>query len=98
MVASIRKLVNTLLSTLFTALQPSLMAQLLSTIDMDINNNIIRGKSASSSKFSSKKSSTHLAASSIPYHERMEIQNNLLSKDFQKPIDSSQLSYTLNNS
>jgi len=96
-VALIRELVNTLLSTLLTTLQPSPMAQLPSTIDIDVNNNIIKGRSASSSKFSSREPSTYSVISSIPYHERMEIQNNLLSEDFQEPVDSSQLFYILNN-
>jgi len=66
-------------------------------MDMDVDTDIIRGISASSSKFSSRESSTHSTASSIPYHERMEIQNNLLNKDDQEPVDSSQLSYALSN-
>ena len=58
---------------------------------------MIRRRSASSSQISSRESSTHSIASSTPYYERMEIQNNLLNEDIQKLVDSSQLSYTSNN-
>ena len=57
----------------------------------------IRGRLASSSKFSSRESSTHLISSSIPYPKRMEIQSNLLDEDIQKSVDSFQLFYALNN-
>jgi len=65
-------------------------------MDMDIDSNIIRGMSASSSRISSRESSTHLIISLSPYNKRMEIQNNPLNKDVQEPIDSSQLSYASN--
>ena len=97
MVAPIRELANTLFSTLFIALQPFPMAQLPSIMDMDVNTDIIRGRSASSNRISSRESSTHLNASSVPYHKRMGIQNNLLNEDVQEPVDSSQLSYASNN-
>ena len=95
-VASIRELVNKLFSTSAINLQPFQMAQFSSNMDMNINTNIIRERSISSSKISSRELSTHLIASSSPYHERMEMQNNLLDKDVQEPINNSQLSYTLN--
>jgi len=63
-------------------------------IGVDID--IIRGRSASSSRNSSRESSILLNASSSPYHEIMEMQNNFLDKNVQNPIDSSQLSYVSN--
>jgi len=50
-------------------------------MDIDIDINMIRGRSTSSSQISFRESSTHSAASSIPYHKRIEIQNNLLNED-----------------
>jgi len=72
------------------------MAQLPFTMDMDINTDIVRGRSALSSKNSSRELSILFQASSMAYHERMEIMNNFLSKDIQDLIDSLQLSYTSN--
>ena len=60
---------------------------------MDINIDIIKRRSASSSKLNSRKSSIFSNVSSFPYHERMERNNNLLDKDVWDPIDSFQLSY-----
>ena len=91
MVTPIRELANTLFSTSFTTLQSNPMAQLPSNMD------IIRGRSASSSQISSRESLTHSAASSTPYHERMEIQNNLLNEDEQEPVESFELSYASGN-
>jgi len=62
-------------------------------MDMDMDIDIIRGRSNSSSKVSSRELSTHSDTSTTPYHKRMEIQNNILDKDIQKPIKSPQLSY-----
>jgi len=73
------------------------MAQFPFNTNMNVNTDIIREKSTSYSKVSSRESSTHLTASSTLYHQRMEIQNNFLDEDIQEPIDSSQLSYILNN-
>jgi len=94
---SIRELVNILFSTSSTALQPSPMAQLSFTIDIDVDNNIIRIRSAFSSKFSSRELSTYSTTSFIPYHKRMEIQNNLLNKNIQESVDSFQISYVSSN-
>ena len=69
------------------------MPQLLSNIDIDINCDIIRGRSALSSKASSKNSSVFSSTSSAPYYEYIELNNNLLDIEFPEPINSSQLSY-----
>ena len=66
-------------------------------MDIDVNINILREKSAFSSQVSSRKSLTHSVASSTPYHKRIEIQNNLLNKDEQKAVKVFELSYTLDN-
>ena len=42
----------------------------------DINIDTSRGRSTFSSSHSSRASSTHSAASSVPYHARMEQQSN----------------------
>ena len=80
-VVLIRELVNILFFTYSTTLQSNPIAQLPSNIDMDVDINIIRERSTFSSQISSRESSTHLAILSIPYHERIEIQNNLPNKD-----------------
>jgi len=54
------------------------MASLISNMDIDIDSDIIRGRSASSSRISSRESLTHSNALSIPYHKRMKALNNLL--------------------
>ena len=97
MVVPIRELANKLFSTTAINIQPLQIAQFPSNMDMDINTNIIRGRSTSFSKVSSKKSSTHSTVSSTLYHQRMEIQNNFLDEDIQEPINSFQLSYVSNN-
>jgi len=66
-------------------------------MDMDVNTDIVRERSTSSSKNSSKTLSIISQALSIAYYEKMEVMNNLLSKDSQNPINSSQLSYASNN-
>ena len=97
MVVLIRELANKLSSTSAINLQPLQMAQFPSNMDMDIDTNIIRGRSTSSSKTSLRELFTHSTTSSTPYHERMEIQNNFLNKDIQELVNSSQLSYVSNN-
>ena len=93
MVAPIRELANIQFSTSALNSKPLLMANLPSEMDMDVDCNIIRGRSTSSSKASSRNSSVTSNVSSIPYYERMEINNNLPDEDLRDPIDSSQLSY-----
>jgi len=74
------------------------MARIPANKTMNIDNyNDIRGRTTSSSKTSSRSALITSNASSILYHERMEINNNLLDKEFRDPIDSSQPSYKDNN-
>ena len=67
-----------------------------SVMEMDINKvdncDDIR-RSPSSNKVSSRSISISSSISSIPYHERIVINNDLTDKEFKKPVDSSQLSY-----
>ena len=101
MVVSNRNLKNIHLSTSVfssTALQiDCLLADLVIDIDdyRNINNydNIRWRTSLTSSKVSSRNTSVVSKISSITYHERMEIQNELLDKDFIELIDNSQLLY-----
>ena len=88
MVATIREPANIHFSTSALNLKPLLIANLLSEMDMDIDCNIIRGRSTSSSKVSPRNSLVILNASSISYHKRMEINNNLPDEDSRDPIDS----------
>ena len=69
-----------------------------SAMDIDFNKNVnnfdnVRGRSPSPSRVTSRSTSVISKTSSIPYHERMEIQNDFLEEEFREPIDSSQLSY-----
>jgi len=92
MVVPIRELANKQLFTSTISSKLSNMAHLPFATDMNINN-ITRGRSTSSSKMSSRSTSVVSDASSIPYHLRIEINNDLLDKITVEPIDSSQLSY-----
>jgi len=65
-------------------------------IDID-NYNDIRERMTSSSKASLRSASVTFNTSSIPYHKRMKINNNLPNKELRDPIDSFQLSYKGNN-
>jgi len=64
-------------------------------MDMNINCNIIR-RLTFSSKINLRKPSVISNTLTTLYHKRIDINNNLLDKDIQNLIDSSQLSY--NNS
>ena len=68
------------------------MTHLPSAMDIDIDD-ITRGGSTSSNKISSKSVSVVSDASSIPYHLRIEINNDFPDEIRVKSIDSSQLSY-----
>ena len=95
MVAPVREVVNKQFSfsSAITVISNSTMAQIPSNMDMNIDKDIIRGRSALSSKASSRSSSISLSTSSIPYHQHMEINNDLPDTETREPIDSSQLSY-----
>ena len=86
------ELANKKLFTSIISSKLSNIAHLPSTTDMDVDN-ITRGKSTSLSKMSSRSASVVSDASSIPYHFRMKINNNLPDKITVKPTNSSQLSY-----
>jgi len=96
MVVPIRELANIHFSSLAFSSKPFQMANLPSYMDMDVNCNCIRGRSASSSKINLREASILSNASSTPYHERMEMNNNLPDEDIWDSIDSSQLSYDRN--
>ena len=61
------------------------MVQNNSNMDMDIN--IPRGRSASSSTDSSRALSVHSDLSSIPYHKRVKVQSNKLTWDKQVDLN-----------
>jgi len=63
-------------------------------MDIDIDIDMIRRRSTSSSQISSKELLTYSVVSSIPYHKRIEIQNNLLNEDKQELVESFELSHT----
>jgi len=69
MIAPIRELVNTLFSTTPTVIQTSQIAQLPSTIDMNIDTDIIRERSTFSNLNSSRKLSILSKMSFMAYHE-----------------------------
>jgi len=56
---------------------------------MDVDNNFIRKRMNSSSKVSSKSTLVTSNASSIPYYERMETNNNLPNEEVRNLIDNS---------
>ena len=73
MVAFIRELANTLFSTSAITLQHFQIAQLLSDMDININIDIIRGRSTFSSRISSRVSLTYSIISLFLYYERIEM-------------------------
>jgi len=62
------------------------MARTLAYKAMDIDN--IRERSTSPSKMSSKSPLISSTTSSIPYHKKMEINNDFPDKKFTEPVDS----------
>ena len=62
-------------------------------MDIDIDYNDIRGRSALSSKVGLRISSISSNTLLRPYHEHIVMNNNLLDIDIWKPINSFQLSY-----
>ena len=77
------------------------MNSLPSTLEIDINSinnyNDVRKRTYFLSNVSTRSMSIVSQASSLPYHERMLINNNLPDKEIIEPIDSSQLSYSGNS-
>jgi len=65
-------------------------------MDMDVDNNIIRGISALSNKAGSRSSLIFSSTSSILYYQCMEINNDILDINCQEYIDCYQLSYERN--
>jgi len=65
------------------------MAQIPSNMDMSIDYDIIRGRSALSSKSDSRSSSISSSTSLVPYYKHMEMNNNLPDFNIWNPIDSS---------
>jgi len=96
-----KELANTLFSFDISISNISLfipMAQNPSNMNMNINTDVTRGRSASSNINNSRESSTHLDTSSVPYHKRMKIQsdNTLWSEQVEiEKRDSFSLSYTI---
>jgi len=72
------------------------MAQIPANMDMDINIDISRGRSALSFSKSSRESSMHLNASSVLYHTRMEIQSNNFLWSEQVKAEEIAFSYAIN--
>jgi len=71
----------------------------VAVMDVDKVDNFddIRERSSLSSKVSFRSTSVSLSTSSIPYHKRMVINNNIPDEEFKEPIDSFQLSYKDNS-
>jgi len=69
------------------------MSQIPYNMDIDVNCNIIKGRSTLSSKADSRNSSVFSSTSLVSYHKCMELNNNFPEDDIQDPINSSQLSY-----
>ena len=69
------------------------MANLPFYIYMNIDGNYIRERSISLSKMNSRKALILSNTLSTLYHERMEMNNNLLNENVWNPINSSQLFY-----
>ena len=76
MIALIRELVNIILSTTTKALSTNIKTQITANMDMNINVDISRGRSALSNSNNSRESSIHSNVFSIPYHIRMKVQSN----------------------
>jgi len=94
MVAPNRDLRNVQISTSAFSSTTLQMDRLLASLAMDIDNfDNVRERSPSSSRVTSRSNSVISKISSIPYHKRMEIQNDFSEEELREPINSSQLSY-----
>jgi len=96
MVTPIREVANKHLLFTSGSTLHSTIVQNPSNMNMNMDNNIIRGRSTLSSKASLRSSLISSSTSSIPYHQHIEINNDILDIDCQEPIDCSQLSYEEN--
>ena len=65
-------------------------------MDMDINCNVIRGRSALSSRIGLRNLSVLFITLLVLYYKHMELNNDLLDDNVWDPIDISQLSYKEN--
>ena len=87
------------LSSVFTT-SSAQMAHLPSNVAIDVNKHSInnydnvREKNTSSSNVSFRSASVSLSTFSIPYHERMVINNELPDQEYMEPIDNFQLLYS----
>ena len=94
MVVSIEELANKYFSTETFNSIPIQMAKAPAYETIDINSNDdVKERTTSLENSSFRSYSVSSMASSVPYHKRMEINNNLLDKEAIEPINSSQLSY-----
>ena len=73
------------------------MDRIPANVAIDIDSDIIRERSNSSSSISSRSTSIVSKVSSMSYHKMIEINNSLLDKEFVNLINSSQLSYKDND-
>jgi len=93
MVVSIRELVNIQISTSAFNLKSFQIARIPADTTIDINNDFIRGRMNSPSNASLRSALVTSNAFSVPYHKRIETNNDLPDKKVRNPIDSFQLSY-----
>jgi len=73
------------------------MAKMPADVVIDVDDDNIRGRSFLPSKVSLRSTSVTSNTSSIPYYEKMEINNDLLDKEVRDLVDSSKLSYKDDN-
>jgi len=93
MVVLIREVPNKHFLFSSTITSDLIIAQIPSNMNIDVDIDMIRGKSALTSRASLRSSLISSSTLSIPYHQCMELNNDLSDIESQKPIDSSQLSY-----
>ena len=73
------------------------MAKIPADVVIDVNDDNIRERLFLPSKVSLRSTSVTSNTSSIPYYEKIEINNDLLDKEVRDLVDSSQLSYKDDN-
>ena len=97
MVVPSSELVNIHISTSTFNSKLSQIDRIPANVAIDINSDIIRERSNSSSSISSRSTSIVSKVLSISYYKMIEINNSLPDKEFVNLIDSSQLSYKDND-